>query len=109
MDAYCDNRHRTTVRVVAWVLHPLVVEAQERPAPRGKFVVGLGDLLRTRTGQLPIADENAETARVQEAFAYRRNSVPDGGDADGVFGAPPQRSPLIEAPTAAERSMSVNS
>jgi hypothetical protein len=108
MQAYREYRHGATVGVVSGVFDPLVVETQVGPRTHGDVIVGFDDLFSPRMRQPAIADENAETARIQVPFACGGDPVIDGRDAE-VSSGRCQRTPLIEAPTATERSISVNS
>jgi len=44
---------------------------------------------RRQIGELAVADQNAEAARVQIGFVLTRNAVDDAGQAKGIVGASP--------------------
>src|ERR1035438_7122607 len=91
MQTYGNDRHGATVDVVARVFDPLVIESDVNLPQNGEAVICLDDLLRSRMREPPIADEDPETARIQILFAFCRNPIIDGGDADSVFGTMPAK------------------
>src|SRR5262245_56731217 len=88
MQPESQDGHRTTVTVVSRVVDELIVEG-DSPRLDGEAVVGLQNLLQTGVRPPSIADQDAETARVQKRLVAPRDAVDDPGDADGVVGTLP--------------------
>src|SRR5438105_6473724 len=81
--AGADHRHRAAVAVIGRVHDELVVEGQP-PREQRKTVIHLDDLLGAGIGELSIADENAEAARIEESLVRIRNAIDDARKADAV-------------------------
>jgi len=90
MNSRGENVHRTAVGVVAGIADKLVVQGKSRRRRQRIAVVSLKNFLQTIVGQLPVADENAETSGIQKRDMDAGDAVDDAGDADGIVRPAPR-------------------
>src|ERR1700730_13416403 len=79
-----DDRHRSAVAIVGWVIDPLIIEAQMCGPEDRERIIRFDDLLGARVRQPPIADQDAEPAGVQVTLARGRYAVVDRGETERV-------------------------
>src|SRR5580658_8236165 len=84
MHAHRDNRRRSTVAVIARVVHPLVIEGQVSLCEERNLIVGLHDILRAWMRRLAVAHQNSQAARVQIALTGSGDAVVDERKTDCV-------------------------
>src|SRR6185503_7780039 len=80
---------RAAVCVVARIAQKLIIETQPRGGRDGVAVIGLENRLGPIVGQLPVADQDAEAAGVEERDVSVADTVDDAGNPDRIIGAAP--------------------
>src|SRR5450631_2848922 len=91
MHSHREDRHRSTVAVIPWVVHPLVIEGEVDLREDGQLIIGFHNLLRARVRQFAVAHEDAQTARVEIALACGGDALVNEHKTDRVAWAAPVR------------------
>ncbi len=91
METHGPHRHRPSVTVVRRVIDILIVDRELSVRQHRRVVVGFQDLFGSRMRQFPIADQDAEAARVQVSLTLSGDSVVDQGKSRRILGAAPCR------------------
>ena len=76
---------RAAVCVVARIAQKLIIETQPRGGRDGVAVIGLENRLGPIVGQLPVADQDAEAAGVEERDVSVADTVDDAGNPDRII------------------------
>ena len=73
--------HGAALGIVGRVVDELIIQGHFRRLCEPVAIVGLEDLFEAGIRQLPVTDENAETAGVEEGLVDGRDVVDDSGNA----------------------------
>ena len=84
MQAGSKDIRRSAVGVVTGIVDELIIEGEPGRGSQRVAVIGLENLLGAVVGQLPVANQDAEPAGVEERDMRVADAVDDAGDADRV-------------------------
>ena len=79
-----ENIYRAAIGVVGRVDDELIVDSNPRRGGKRVAVIRLDDLLEAGMRQLPVADEDAQSAGIEKGLMHAGNAVDDAGKADRI-------------------------